>query len=108
MNILLLEKLSDGRLIINLRQCGKCRQNLIELFQLTLPGQISYESLLFDIYQDKNKNMKINYDGFKIMCPSCKDEDKNKNITWIQASEEDLKVLNGTSLSQTWVTRDDI
>lgn len=96
---MLLEK-QDDNVLLNLKKCGKC-SNIIELFEVPIEGS-SYDSMLYQVLQDKDKSMKVKFQEFKVMCPRCRDA--QEGITFIKLGEDDLSLLNDTPLSQVYVT----
>lgn len=114
MNILLVvEQLSedkeyDGRILINLKMCGKCRENIMELFRIPMAEEegMTFENLLVKIHEDDNskkKDLKVKFEDFMVMCPSCKD--KEEDITFEKIKKEDLDLLNNTPLSKIWLVK---
>jgi hypothetical protein len=98
---LIVQKLDDGKTVINLKKCGKCNQNIIELFKAPIRGS-SFEDLLYEIIQDKSNTLKVQFDGFSILCPSC--GEAKKDISYLELEEEEVKMLNETPISNIFVT----
>jgi hypothetical protein len=98
---LIVQKLDDGKVVINLKKCGKCNQNIIELFKAPIRGS-SFEDLLYEIMQDKSNSLKVEFDGFSILCPSC--GEAKKDISYLELEEKEVKMLNETPISNIFVT----
>ena len=112
MNILLVvEQLSEdkeySRVLINLKMCVKCRENIMELFRIPMAEEgMTFEDLLIKIHEDDNskkKDLKVKFEDFMVMCPSCKD--KEEDITFEKIKKEDLDLLNNTPLSKIWLVK---
>lgn len=59
-----------------------------------------YENTLFQILQ--NKDFKLQFADLKIVCPIC--DERMKDVTYLQLTEDDIKLLNQTPLSDVWVS----
>jgi hypothetical protein len=99
---LILEKTNkeDGLVLLNLRKCGRCN-SIIELFQAPVQGD-SYDSLVYEILQDKEKTLKAKFESFTISCPQCREA--QEGVTYMKLDEDDIKLMNGTPLSKIWIT----
>lgn len=101
----MLKVLSDGSVLIYLKKCAKCRQEMTELFKIPMKEETNYVDLIMKIIRDnKDKILKVDFDEFVAMCPSCKEE--KEDITFIKASPEELETLNQTPLAKMWLTTD--
>jgi hypothetical protein len=95
----LLNKLGDGTVTFSIKRCGGCREGVIEMFKMNV-ADIGYENMIFSIMQ--NKDLKIKFEELKIVCPNC--DEKMKDVTYLQLTEDDIKLLNDTPLSKVWVS----
>lgn len=100
---MLLTKVNDD-VILKIRKCMRCRENIIEMFKMQIKDQPSFETLLTDIIRDKN--IKLEFDELKIVCPTC--SDIMKGITYLELEEKDLELLNKTPLKNVWITLENI
>ena len=102
-NILfIVEKLKDGKAVINLKPCGVCKEQIVEIIQAPLKDETSLETVLYKIIQNKDKKLKLNFDSFHISCPTC--NDKRENVSFMDLSAEELEVLNNTPVSDIYLT----
>jgi hypothetical protein len=69
------------------------------MFKMQIKDQPSFETLLTDIIRDKN--IKLEFDELKIVCPSC--GDTMKGITFLEMDKQDLELLNKTPLKNIWI-----
>lgn len=83
--------------------CGRCRVQIMEMFRMPMAEEMSFEDLLLKIHQDKKKDLKVKFEDFMVMCPSCKDKDDG--ITSERMNKDDLELLNNTPLAKVWLTR---
>jgi hypothetical protein len=99
---LIVEKLKDGKAIINLKPCGVCKEQIIEIIQAPIKDETSLETVLYKIIQNKSKDLKIKYDSFMISCPNCRD--KKEGASYMEVPPEEIEILNETPLSNIYLT----
>lgn len=90
----------NNEVILPLKKCGKCKDNVIEMFKTPVQNMTSYENLIYEILH--NKDLVVKFEDFLISCPSC--GETHKDITHIQLDQEDIELLNKTPLSNIWLT----
>jgi protein-arginine kinase activator protein McsA len=83
-----------------LKICGKCKENVIEMFKTQIKDLSSYENMFFQILNDPN--LKVEFDSMKVVCPQC--DEAKKGLTYIEMEEDDLKELNKAHLKDIWIT----
>jgi protein-arginine kinase activator protein McsA len=94
---------SNNEVTFSIRRCKGCKDGIIEMFKMNIDDKGSFENLLFLIMQDKD--LKVDFKDLKVVCPNC--DERMKDITFMQFTEKDLKLLNETPLSNVWVSMTD-
>lgn len=82
-----------------LKVCGKCKENVIEMFKTQIKELTSYENLFFQVMNDPG--LKIEFESMKVVCPQC--DEYKKDLTYIEFEQEDLDELNKANLKDIWI-----
>lgn len=104
LSLKMIQALPDGRLVINLKLCGKCRQNLTDLFRLPTANITSLEESYLKL--DTEKDLKMKFEEFIASCPRCKET--HEDITFLKMNQQELDLIANTNIDKILISRSDI